>query len=96
MTISLSEIINANSDQVEWANISKWYGSATVRNADRILVPLQEQEGQLCFGHFKSRSAIITSVIEERPGIQMALIDVDDGGYIQAAMELKRKLEGDL
>lgn len=66
MNMSMHEIINADSDTMEWANISKWYGAATVRNAPRIMVPLEDKEGQFIYP--KSRQNVVTHELVKAKG----------------------------
>lgn len=66
MNMSMREIINADSDTMEWANISKWYGASTVRNAPRIMVPLDDKEGQFIYP--KSRQNIVSHDLVKQKG----------------------------
>lgn len=58
MNMSMNEIVNADNNKMEWANISKWYRAATVRNSPRIMVPLEDEEGQFIYP--KSRQNIVS------------------------------------
>jgi len=51
-----------------------------------------EQDGLLLYGHTISKSSIITYVIKESADYMAGLLDLDDGGYVAAAQELKRKM----
>jgi hypothetical protein len=64
------------------------------QQAKTLLEYLQRREDQkmLTFGHVLTGEPIVTSIVEERPGVHIGLIDVAGGGYIKASMELKEKL----
>jgi hypothetical protein len=52
----------------------------------------QEQKGLLLFGHHVSKESIMTCFIENRNNKHIHFIDGANGGYTEAAKELKPKL----
>lgn len=52
----------------------------------------QEQAGNLLFGHFVNTESIMTCYIESRNDKHIHFVDGADGGYTEAAKELKVKL----
>jgi len=56
----------------------------------------QEQAGHLFYGHFKTRESVMTCYIEnrnDRNDRNIHFVDGSDGGYTEAAKELKLKLK---
>lgn len=66
----------------------------TDEQAERLLDFLRDREsqGMLTFGYVHTGEPIVTSIIEEREGVQIGLVDVSGGGYTMAAKMLKEKL----
>jgi hypothetical protein len=52
----------------------------------------QEETGRLFFGHHKNRESVITCYIENYKDKHIHFIDGADGGYTEAAKELKVKI----
>ncbi len=52
----------------------------------------QEKEGNLIFGHHISKESVMTCYIENLNAKHIHFIDGSEGGYTEAAKELKRKL----
>jgi hypothetical protein len=52
----------------------------------------QEKQGKLVYGHHISRESVMTCYIENRNASHMHFVDGSDGGYTEAAKELKKKL----
>ncbi len=69
--------------------------SGTKENRIRLLKYLneQEQKGLLIFGHFVSTESIMTCYIENRNNKHIHFLDGSNGGYTEAAKELKPKLQ---
>ncbi|MBA3674803.1 MAG: DUF3095 domain-containing protein [Chitinophagaceae bacterium] len=69
--------------------------SGTKENRLRLLEYLnqQEQKGLLIFGHFVSTESIMTCYIENRNDKHIHFLDGSNGGYTEAAKELKPKLQ---
>jgi len=69
--------------------------SGTKENRIRLLEYLNEQEekGSLVFGHFVSTESIMTCYIENRNNKHIHFLDGSNGGYTEAAKELKPKLQ---
>jgi hypothetical protein len=67
--------------------------SSTNINHNSFMEYLSEQEGmgRLVFGHFTSRESVMTCYIESRNETHIHFVDGADGGYTEAAKELKRK-----
>jgi len=53
----------------------------------------QEQAGHLLYGHFRTSESIMTCYIENRNKKHIHFVDGSDGGYTEAAKELKLKLK---
>jgi hypothetical protein len=68
--------------------------SGTKENRLKLLEYLKEQEqkGLLLFGHHVSKESIMTCFIENRNNKHIHFIDGANGGYTEAAKELKPKL----
>jgi hypothetical protein len=68
--------------------------SGTKENRLKLLEYLneQEQKGLLLFGHHVSKESIMTCFIENRNNKHIHFIDGANGGYTEAAKELKPKL----
>jgi hypothetical protein len=69
--------------------------SGTAENRKRLLEYLQQQEqmGVLVYGHHVSPESIMTCYIENRDSKHIHFIDGANGGYTEAAKELKPKLK---
>lgn len=69
--------------------------SGTKQNRTDLLEYLQEQEkkGLLIFGHHVSTETIMTCYIENRNNKHIHFLDGSNGGYTEAAKELKPKLQ---
>ena len=69
--------------------------SGTKENRLHLLKYLnqQEQKGLLIFGHFVSTESIMTCYIENRNNKHIHFLDGSNGGYTEAAKELKPKLQ---
>lgn len=69
--------------------------SGTKENRIRLLAFLkqQENEGKLLYGHHVSSESIMTCYIENRDSKHIHFIDGSNGGYTEAAKELKPKLK---
>jgi hypothetical protein len=52
----------------------------------------QEKQGNLFYGHHISRESVMTCYIENRNASHLHFVDGADGGYTEAAKELKKKL----
>jgi hypothetical protein len=52
----------------------------------------QEKQGKLVYGHHISRESVMTCYIENRNASHIHFVDGSDGGYTEAAKELKKKL----
>jgi hypothetical protein len=52
-----------------------------------------EEEGTLIYGHHISKESIMTCYIENRAAKHIHFVDGSDGGYTEAAKELKQKLQ---
>jgi hypothetical protein len=50
-----------------------------------------ENEGQIYFGHTTSKYSVITYVIKESNDYMAGLLDLEDGGYVVAAQNMKAK-----
>ncbi|ANE49362.1 DUF3095 family protein [Flavisolibacter tropicus] len=68
--------------------------SGTPQQHSQFLNYLTEQEnaGQLLFGHYSNRESVITCYIENYKDKHIHFLDGADGGYTEAAKELKRKI----
>ena len=53
----------------------------------------QEAEGNLIYGHHISKESIMTCYIENMDSNHIHFVDGSDGGYTEAAKELKKKLK---
>ncbi len=69
--------------------------SGTKENRIHLLKYLneEEQKGLLIFGHFVSTESIMTCYIENRNKKHIHFLDGSNGGYTEAAKELKPKLQ---
>jgi hypothetical protein len=69
--------------------------SGTKENRMRLLEYLKQQEttGRLFYGHHVSKESIMTCYIENRDSKHIHFIDGSNGGYTEAAKELKPKLK---
>jgi hypothetical protein len=69
--------------------------SGTKENRLQLLDYLKQQEkdGKLLFGHHVSKESIMTCYIENRDSKHIHFIDGSNGGYTEAAKELKPKLK---
>lgn len=69
--------------------------SGTKENRIRLLEYLKQQEekGVLLFGHHVSTESIMTCYIENRNNKHIHFLDGSNGGYTEAAKELKPKLQ---
>ena len=54
----------------------------------------QERQGVLVFGHHISRESVMTCYIEHMNADHIHFVDGSDGGYTEAAKQLKKKLSG--
>lgn len=69
--------------------------SGTAENRQQLIAYLNEQEnkGLLIYGHHVSPESIMTCYIENRKNKHIHFVDGSNGGYTQAAKELKSKLK---
>jgi hypothetical protein len=69
--------------------------SGTKKNREQLLEYLnqQEQKGLLIYGHHVSRESIMTCYIENRNNKHIHFLDGSNGGYTEAAKQLKPKLQ---
>ena len=51
-----------------------------------------ENDGQILFGSMTSKNSIITYVVKESADYIAGLLDLDDGGYVVAAQNMKAKM----
>jgi hypothetical protein len=70
--------------------------SGTSENRHRLLeyLNLQEKQGFLIYGHHVSKESIMTCYIENRKNNHIHFLDGSNGGYTEAAKELKPKMYG--
>jgi hypothetical protein len=68
--------------------------SGTSENRHRLLeyLNLQEKQGFLIYGHHVSKESIMTCYIENRKNNHIHFLDGSNGGYTEAAKELKPKM----
>lgn len=69
--------------------------SATSEKRKKFVQYLQQMEdaGKLLFGHCVRRESVMTCYIESRKEKHLHFVDGADGGYTEAAKELKRKFK---
>ena len=69
--------------------------AGTYSQRQKLLAKLEtrEKKGQILFGHHVSLSTTLTCYIHKRNQQYVNLIDGTDGGYVQAAKELKAKIK---
>lgn len=69
--------------------------SGTAENRQQLIAYLTEQEkkGLLIYGHHVSPESIMTCYIENRKNKHIHFLDGSNGGYTEAAKELKSKLK---
>ncbi|MEP7163129.1 MAG: DUF3095 family protein [Ferruginibacter sp.] len=69
--------------------------SGTAENRELFLKYLakEEQEGRLLYGHHVSAESIMTCYIENMNNKHIHFVDGADGGYTEAALELKSKFK---
>jgi hypothetical protein len=53
----------------------------------------QEKNGSLIYGHHISKESVMTCYIENRNDKHIHFVDGADGGYTEAAKEIKMKLK---
>jgi hypothetical protein len=69
--------------------------AGTYRQRQKLLDKLEKRErkGEILFGHHVSLSTTLTCYIHKRNQQYVNLIDGTDGGYVQAAKQLKVKIK---
>lgn len=89
----LSQLI-ANADTLTIDGRINTILSGKAENREQLLSYLtkKENEGVLVFGHHLSKESVMTCYIENMHAKHIHFVDGSDGGYTEAARELKQKL----
>ncbi|WP_169313555.1 DUF3095 domain-containing protein [Spirochaeta africana] len=93
------DLSRVTADNIIHADFRKYDGqlklvvSCSTAQREQLLQQLGEMEdqGQLVYGHHISDRAVMTCLIHTRSEQEIHFIDGADGGYTQAAAEIKRK-----